>query len=88
MNKKDKILLLFCEFAELYHIPYRILNMTKNIYGSEYKSHVKLCGWGPENYLQKSTLRSSGKNRSNFPCGLWFFSFIINILVTLMFVCS
>lgn len=29
MNKKDKILLLFCEFTELYHIPYRILNMTK-----------------------------------------------------------
>lgn len=58
----------------------------KNIYGPEYKSHIKLWGRGPENYLQKSTLRLSGKNRSNFPCVISFFSFIINILVTLMFV--
>lgn len=28
-KKKYKILLLFCEFTELYHIPYRIFSMTE-----------------------------------------------------------
>lgn len=67
--KKIKILLLFCEFTELYHSTSRILNMLKNVYGPEYKSYIKLWGWGSENYLERSTLRLSGKKQVQFP--LW-----------------
>lgn len=68
---------------------YRILNVTeKRFMDPNTKATSNSGGEVLENYFRKSTLRLNGKNRSSFPCGISFLSFIINILVILMFVFS